>query len=349
VQSLIIENTTAEVPANNARLQLLHAAPDAPEVDIYVTEPDASLTASTPAARLAYGDEATDRLLFPSGDYQVRVTPAGDPDTVLFDTGEITLRNRDDLLVLAVASTAPGNAPISLLVSDRFTTAEVLDKDTPTALRVVHASPDAPALDVIGARPEPPEPDPPLPEVTFADDLTYLQFTPYVLAEPDTWTIRGVKSSEPDPETPPFSFARALGIGQRTTVLAVGLLENIDDLVLADEIRPIYTEGRIRIVNLGLGTGVVDVYVVEAGTDISTVAPTLPGVGVGIATAHLGFTPDNYTVSFTLPGTKTVLASQAVPATESTVHTVILVDEVRVDEESDGKPPGVLLLDDLAS
>jgi hypothetical protein len=38
-----------------------------------------------------------------------------------------------------------------------------------------------------------------------------------------------------------------------------------------------------------------------------------------------------------------------VAATAGTVQTVILVDEVRVDETSDGKPANVLVLDDLAS
>ena len=43
-----------------------------------------------------------------------------------------------------------------------------------------------------------------------------------------------------------------------------------------------------------------------------------------------------------------MVAVQDVAAPGSTAQTVILVDEVRVDSGSDGKPAAVLVLDDLA-
>jgi len=348
VRSLVIENPIEDIPDGNARLQVVHAAPDAPTVDIFLTAPGADLLAATPIAQVTYGDQPAARQLVPPATYVIRVTPAGVPGTVLFASGDIVLANRSDLLLVAITNTATGPSPISLLVSQRFGTAEILDKDTPSDLRVVHVSPDAPALNVIG--------DPATtasPEVTFASGLTYLGHTDYVSAPPDTYTVRGVKTSDPTPTTAPFTFLRLLSAGQRATALAAGLLlatpPTLDDLVLADDIRPVFAEGKLRIVHAAPAGGTVDVYIQPPATDIATVDPTLRNLVLRSATGHLAFAPGNYTVTFTEAGSKTnVLATAAVAATAGTVQTAILVDEVRVDAGSDGKPPAVLLLDDLA-
>jgi PKD repeat protein len=111
----------------------------------------------------------------------------------------------------------------------------------------------------------------------------------------------------------------------------------------------VYAEGRLRIVNAAPGSGAVDVYILEPGTPIESATSGVFNFGLGGATAHLGYEPGNYTVTFTVAGDKTmVLATAEVAATAGTVQTAILVDAVRVDENSDGKPASVLLIDDLA-
>jgi hypothetical protein len=344
VQSLIAENPFEDIPDGNIRLQFIHAAPEAPTVDVYLTAPGADLLAAVPIDQVTYGAQPAVRKLVPTGTYQIRVTAAGDPGTVVFDSGQLSLsRNRDDLLVVLVQNTAAGASPISLVINDRFANREVLDIGSGSDLKVVHVSPDAPALDVVG--------DPSTtatPEETFASGLTYLGTGGYVSVPPENYAIRGVKTSEPNPATPLFTFTRVLSAGQRTTVFASGLLATINAQVVADDIRSVFTEGRLRFLDAAPASGTVDVYVVAAGTDINTVDPTLRNLVLTSITTHLGFTPGNYTVTFTTAGTKTVLASQDVAATAGTVQTVILVDEVRVDETSDGKPPAVLVLDDRA-
>ncbi|MDH5255197.1 MAG: DUF4397 domain-containing protein [Gammaproteobacteria bacterium] len=344
VQSLIVENPFEDVPDGNARLQFVHAAPDAPAVDVYLTAPGADLLAAVPLDQVTYGSQPAARKLVPTGTYQIRVTPAGDAATVVFDSGPVALlRNRDDLLIVLVQNTAAGASPISLVINDRFSTSELLDMGTKSDLRVVHVSPDAPALDVVG--------DPSAtatPEETFASGLTYLGNTGYVSVPPETYTVRGVKTSEPNPATPLFSFLRLLSAGQRATVFATGRLATINAQVVADDIRSVFTEGRLRLLDAAPASGTVDAYVVAAGTDINTVDPTLRNLVLTSITGYQAFAPGNYTITFTTAGTKTVLASQDVAATAGTVQTVILVDEVRVDETSDGNPPAVLVLDDRA-
>jgi hypothetical protein len=297
-----------------------------------------------PIAQATYGNDPAARQLVPAGTYVISVTPVGMPDTVLFESGAITLQSGRDLLLLAVANTttAAGSVPITLVVNELRVTADILDKDLPSDLRVVHVSPDAPALDVVGDPATEGEAN-----LTFASGLAYLADTGYVSAPPDNYLVKGATTAEPD--TVIFSFGRFMIAGQKATALAIGQLATISSLVLADDIRSVYAEGRLRFVNAAPGSGVVDVYILATGTPVDSATTGIANFGLGGATAHLGYEPGNYTVTFTVAGDKTmVLATAEVAATAGTVHTAILVDAVRVDENSDGKPPAVLLIDDLA-
>lgn len=352
VQSLIFSNATESIPAGQVRLQLVHAAPDQPALNIYLTKSGELLEAETPIGQVSYGNTPAPWRLEQEGSYVISVTPAGEPTHVLFQSPEIPLHSRDDLLLVVVANTATGSSPISLVVDNRFATRqdnmlpELLDKGTLSDLRVINLSPDAPAIDLIG---DPATKD--AVNVSFASGLGYLGNTGYVSAPPDAYEFRGVLSTNTAADPPPFSFNRTLVVGQRLTVLATGLLATIDDNVLTDDIRPIHAQGKMRFVHAAPGGGIVDVYVLAKGTDIAGVAnPSLRNMGLRSATGHLGFTPGTYTVTFTEAGTKTpvVLPATDVVAGPGSVHTVFLRDAVRVDATSTGKPAGVLVVDDLA-
>jgi hypothetical protein len=344
VELMEFDSPAEVVPDGNVRVQVAHAAPDVGPVDVYLTAPGDVLAAATPVAQATYGNDPDARQLLPTGTYVISVTPANTPETVLFQTGEINLQSGRDLLLVAVANTttATDTVPITLLVNEFRNTTEIPDKNLPSDLRVVHLSPDAPALDVVGDPAKEGAAD-----VQFASGLTYLANTGYIGVTPDSYTVTGATTAAPD--TPLFSFGRIMLAGQRATALVVGQLATINDLVLADDIRSIYTEGRLRIVNAAPGSGTAEVYILETGTPIESANPSLFNFGLGASTNHLGYEPANYTVTFTAPGdSTTVFASAEVPATAGTMHTVILVDAFRVDATSDGKPASVLVIDDLA-
>ncbi|MEO8444116.1 MAG: DUF4397 domain-containing protein [Gammaproteobacteria bacterium] len=359
VGTVVIDNPIEEIPDGSARLEVVHAAPDAPaSVDVYLTVPGADLLAENPLVLAApYGQVPPGRLLLPV-DFcpavapetrnlcVVRITPAGVKTEILYESTAFQLNNRDDLLLVAVDNTAAGPAPVSMLVNNRFSTSEALDKNSVSAFRVVHLSPDAPALDVRG---ENSDADTNI-DITFASGLTYLGFTGYVAAPPDLYTITGVKTAEPDVTPALLSSIGNLVAGKRATLLAAGLLSSIGSLVLQDDnVRPVFAVAKLRIVNAAPGSGTVDVYIqpTDPGTDIATVDPEARLGFLGRA-GHAAFAPTTYAVTFTESGNKTVVASAVVPATAGTVQTLILVDAARVDVGSDGKPPSVLVLDDLA-
>ncbi|MDX1518214.1 MAG: DUF4397 domain-containing protein, partial [Woeseiaceae bacterium] len=154
IEAVVLNQPRTAVAAGSARAFVLHGASEAPTVDVYVTTPGADLTAAAPLGSFSY-KESLGPVEVAAGDYQIRVTLAGDPTAVVYDTGTITLNDGDDLLLSAINNTDAANttlmqaSPISLAVLTGAGTAEILDASTPARLRVVHASADAPNVDVI--------------------------------------------------------------------------------------------------------------------------------------------------------------------------------------------------------
>jgi hypothetical protein len=369
VQPLLIENVTEDVPPGNVRLQFVHAAPDVPAVvDIYLTAvpalPDLlpDLSTQTPIAQVTYGQQPAPWQLVLPGRYVIRVTLAGSTEAV-FESAEFNLSSGNDFLMVAVDNTAAGASPISLAVNSGFRTyfvaagtVDILDKDSPSELRTVQVSPDAPAMNVVGTRPQepavPPATDlPPLRTVTFASALTYLNYTGYVPTDPDTYTLKGVPTSDPATTTPFFTVTGTLAAGVRTTLFTTGLKASINPLVLPGDVRPVFAEGRLRIVDASPASATVDVYILGPDKNYADadVTPTLQGFVLRSTTGYLPLFPRNYSVTFTVAGSKELVAAREVAATAGTVQTAVLVDAVRVDSTSTGKPAAVLLLDDRST
>lgn len=341
---LRIDRPFEPIPSGRLRVEIVHAAPDAPLVNVTLVSATAGAVPALQTA-LSYKGTSGRQLIDPAGDYIVEISLAADPDAVLFRASSLSLNAGRDLLFVVVANTATGPSPVSLVLNDGFVNGEILDAGTTSDLRVIHAAPDAPALDVIA--------DPAVeadPEITLADAVGYLDVTAYQSLPPANYTIRGVLDSDPSPQTPPFTTTRSLLRGQRGTLLATGLRgstpPSFDDLVLVDLIRPVALYGKVRVIDAAPAGAVVDVYVKTTGTDIATVDATLRNLGLRGSTAHLAFSPGNYTLTVTTAGTKTVLATADLGQIRGRVLSVVLVDEVRIDETDDGLPLGVLVIED---
>lgn len=112
---LVLEDDRSEPDAGNAKLRVVHGAPSAPTVDVYVTAPNAPL-GSTPTLRNVPFRGASSYLEVPAGSYRVRVTVAG-TDTVAIDTGTVPLADGDVITAIAVDK-AGGGAPFSVFLAD---------------------------------------------------------------------------------------------------------------------------------------------------------------------------------------------------------------------------------------
>ena len=117
-----------------ANVRVAHLSPDAPNVDVYV---DGDMVLEDVPYRAV-----SDYLELAPGTYTVMITAAGDPDTVVFeDDLEIT---DGAFTIAALGELSETNQPFAPAVLED----DVSDPGDNARVRLVHASPDAPAVDV---------------------------------------------------------------------------------------------------------------------------------------------------------------------------------------------------------
>lgn len=356
IEPLILEQPDTDVPAGFTRLRLVHGAPNAPEVSVFLTAPGADLQAEAPVVTFAFGGDAGPVEVPAGGPYQVRVTlPFTPPDaeTVVFDTGDITLTDGDDLLITAVENTTSADAlemtesPISLVVMDGTGSEEVLDVNTPAELRAVHASADTPTVDIIVnddlANP-------------FVPDLSYPDFAPapigFAEVPADTYDISVVDSATQTAE--PINLdGVTLDAGVTYDILAVNEFAAVEALVLTDDSRRLETAAKVRIVHAStvadsVSADGVDIYIYDPSTvtDISELdGPTIDNFVYQQNTGFLEVAPGTYAVAVTAEGsTDPVIGPVEVILEANGIYTAIARDP-RPNVPNDTL--GLILLDDF--
>lgn len=158
--------------------------------------------------------------------------------------------------------------------------------------RVVHASPDAPNVDiaVIGE--------------TILRDVPYRAVSSYQTKPAGTSRIqvRGAGST-----TNVIDAAVYLDPAAKKTILAVGRVATIEPLVLMDDASaPAPGQIKLRLVHASPAAGNVDLYITAPGTDLATVDPNFRNVPFKANTGYVQVPAGSYRVRITPVGTKTV-------------------------------------------
>lgn len=194
-------------------------------------------------------------------------------------------------------------------------------------VRVVHGSPDAPAVDVL------------------VDDATALTSVPYRAAsgflEVASGTRRfrvraaGTTTTVIDANVP-------LEQDGSYTVIATGLLAGIQPLVIRDTLTaPASGQVKVRVVHGAPAAGLVDVYVTAPGASLATATPVLTDVPFRGVSNYLSVAAGTYQIRVTPANTTTVAIDATVTLTAGQIRTI-----VATDAPGGGSPLGAVVLVD---
>jgi hypothetical protein len=224
---------------------------------------------------------------------------------------------------------------LTLLLAATTMTAACSDDDDNTGpegearVRVVHASPDAPAVDVL------------VDGAPVLSGVPYLAASDYLEVAPGS---RNLAVNAAGTATTVIDADVSLVDGADYTVIAGGLLADIEPIVLQDDnSAPAGGLARVRAVHGAASAPAVDIYVTAPGADLAALTPALTGVEFGDVADYIEAPAGDYQVRVTPAGTKTVVIDSGTLALESgQVRTAIAVDA-----PGGGAPFDLLLLQDL--
>jgi uncharacterized protein DUF4397 len=224
---------------------------------------------------------------------------------------------------------------LTLLLAAGALTAACSDDDDNTGpegearVRVVHASPDAPNVDVL------------VDDAEVLSDVPYLTVSDYldVPAGDQTLKVNAVGTA-----TTVIDADVSLVDGTDYTVIASGLVEALEPIVLQDDnSAPTAGNARVRAIHGAPGAPAVDIYVTAPGADLETTIPLLANVEFGDVADYIEAPAGDYQVRVTPAGTKTVVIdSGTLTLSSGQVRTTIAVDAA-----GGGAPFDLLVLEDL--
>lgn len=268
---------------SKAKVRFIHASPDAPAVDIKLNNgTGASLFANTAFKGVR------DFIEVDGGTYTLAVTAAGSSkEVVILD--KVTLENGKMYSIVAHGTLdGSDNYPFGVRAFiDNGDGKLFADLSPATALlKVIHASPDAPAVDLY------------LDGVKAGSDLTFPNNTGYLNIPAGT---RSLKVNVAGSMTTAISADLMFDAGKNYSVFAVNRVANIEALVLQDDLTmPAAGKAHVRFVHLSSDAPAVDI-TTKDGTVV------FPNVSFKKFTNFTPLNSGSYDLQVRLAGTSTVV------------------------------------------
>ncbi len=190
----------------DAMVRVAHMSPDAPPVDVLVDN-------ETAVENLSFGN-VTEYTAVPAGDRNVTIQAAGDPSTVVF-SGNVTFEADTNYTVAATGEISENAttefAPVVL--EDNFTVPE-----QNASVRLFHASPDAPPVDVTVEETN----------TTLFDNVSFQNATDYVEVPAGDYTLEVRPATANDSGEVVATFNVTLNESTVYTAFAAGYLNPED-------------------------------------------------------------------------------------------------------------------------
>ncbi len=334
----------ADVAAAKFAWRIAHAAPGAAAVDVYITAPEAGISAPQFVATLGFGaDSASQELTLQrqpgqadSDVLNVSLTVelrASGTNTVLYTSGAVQFTEKTRTFFAIANNTSGLGSAFQLVALAADGTGSVLhDPGDPASVRGAHVSYDTAALDLVRDA---------TPVQTIVQNLAFGSPASPRVSVPNGSTQLFAPLTG-NPANSAFSTLFTAARAQPYTVYAVGPYASLSGVVLADSVRKVPTEAQVRFLHAAGSQGslALDVYVTLSGkaldfnpdddrdgTDDAANLRQVAALGYGAASAYLALPEGNYDIYFAVTGSQsTVLGPVPIQLANGTTQTLALVD-----------------------
>lgn len=178
-EPIMFDDDALEPKSNESAIRIVHLSPDAPTVD--VTADNGSVVL---AENVSY-QESSDYMTVPAGNYTAEIraaTATNDGDIVT--TADVSLENETAYSAMAVgylnSDDTPADTPFQVVASEDATKSLNIPSEAESpSIRVVHLSPDAPAVDVTADNGS----------VVIADNVSFQNGSDYMTVPAGNYTV----------------------------------------------------------------------------------------------------------------------------------------------------------------
>ena len=329
-------NQAESVADDKVVLQFVHAATNGPQVDVYVTLPQAGISAPQYVATLNMTEASSpleltltrepddlddDTAL--SGDLTVELRSVGSSET-LYKSNAVTVSEQARILFTVANNVAPGPSAIKIVTLVSGSTGEILEKEDDAALRFVHASPDTPSLDVSVASGF---------STPFAQGIQFRGISNHINV--NSGEVGMIAVPQGDPSTFVFLEEFTATAGTTFSAYAIGPRSDVDAVVLTDDARSVPTQSKFRFLHAAATLAeqdAIDIYLRLPGEgvdfDDDDTAPTFTAVSYRSATSYLTYKEASYDVYFAYSGTSTLILGPVSFQTQNgDIETLMLLDD----------------------
>lgn len=262
-------------------------------VDIYFAAPGTAPVAGNAIGTLEFGQQFADAR-FAAGDYAIALTPAGDPSTILFQSGTITVSGGNTFTIAVFDADPSIPAPVSVrLIDTTGAGAELADERFPPTAQFVHAAFGTGNVDAVAggnfAAP-------------LATNLAFGQISADIDVEAGTETY----TFAPTGNTMPLLDADlGIAVGSRAMIVLLGPVGELQALNVASPRRGLATVAQFRVTHASNNAGAVDVYFTEVGEDAEGQLPSIIGLPFAQASNVGRVVPGTFDLVITANGSTT--------------------------------------------
>jgi len=264
-------------------------------VDVYLEAPGTSPEFATPRTTIGHTDIKT-AIELDAGDYQLVLTPVGDPTNILFASDPIAVSAATSNLLTIMDDGGATTAAFSVRWIGTGLGLDLYDINLLSQFSVVHGALGSEDVDVYSGGDF---------ENPLVEGLGYGSTSASVIVEPGSLNI----NVTPADNLGVFLAEREFYIdtGTFNRLYLVGLPGDVKAALFAEDRREISTHAKFQVFQGATRFPTVDLYMVGVDVDISLIDASYASLIYGTSTGLSTYLPGDYNLIVTEPGSKNII------------------------------------------